>query len=272
VLLGEIGRELESCVPSCYSEDWDSVGWMIAPLSEELSGVLLCVDPSPEAFEMASDKGFNLILAHHPMFFNSLDRLREDVALEELAIRAVRRRCGVYSMHTNADSCLGGLNDLFAARLGLENCYPILPAEESSAIGLGRVGELAVPLSGEELEEKILEHPHINHLRSTLCLQRELKKVALCTGSGGDLITRDEVLGADVYISGDIKHHQVEEARLRGLELIIIDHYEMETVFFDFARNILKNKIGYEGPVEQFVRRNPYRHRFDESYSSREEI
>ncbi|MFP4687490.1 MAG: Nif3-like dinuclear metal center hexameric protein [bacterium] len=271
MLLAEIGRELETRVPSCYAEDWDSVGWMIAPLSEDLQGILICVDPSPEAFRYAFENGHNLVIAHHPLFFDPLDRLREDIPLQNMAMQAVRENCGVYAMHTNADSCAGGLNDLFAGYLGLGNCRPLLPSEESPAIGLGRVGELATAQSCATLEKKLLAYPRISYLRSTACLEREFKNIALCTGSGGDLITEINPREIDLYITGDVKHHQVEEARLKGLELIIVDHYEMETVFLDFMHKILLEDIQYDGPVDFFVRRNPYRHRVEDRYLTREE-
>ncbi|MGM0380512.1 MAG: Nif3-like dinuclear metal center hexameric protein [bacterium] len=258
--LKQIGQQLEDNVPAEFAEEWDNVGWMVGPLEEKLKGIVVCVDPSPEALEFTLENNCNLLLSHHPLFFEPVKRLTTAEPLQKMVMEAISADIGIYAMHTNADGCPGGLNDLFARYLGLEETQPLVENEMDSSSGLGRVGSYSSPVLLSEIEEKFSSHPRISYFQTVHAGEEEIEQVAVCTGSGGDFLDNDVVRATDLYISGDIKHHQVENARMHGLNLINLDHYEMETFFLNFAQELLEDQLAVDCPVSLFERENPYLH------------
>ena len=69
-----------------------------------------------------------MVLAHHPLLFAPLERLTDGSAAGALALRAARDDIAVLVAHTNLDKARGGLGDVFAGMLGLEDVRPLAPA------------------------------------------------------------------------------------------------------------------------------------------------
>lgn len=259
--LKTIGDQLEAYIPSRYASSWDNVGWMVGPLSAPLRGVLLCVDVTAPVLERALQNDLNLILSHHPLLFEPLSRLLGSHPLHRIVMDAVREDVGVYSVHTNADAMPGGLNDLFADSLDLLDTEPIRPMEDDPEAGLGRVGRLGESLSLGQLEDRLREQFDLTHMQSLGEEDRSVRTVAVCTGSGGDFVGKSLAERADCYVTGDVDHHEAMEAQSFDLPLIILDHYEMETLFLPFAESIWREQFGDQYPLETYRRDNPYRHR-----------
>jgi len=261
VNLGDFGARLLEEVPTDFACEWDNVGWSVGPLSQQLTGIMVSVDPSSEAVQAALDKNCNLLFCHHPLLFEPVNQLVESNPLQNLVLKAVRESLGIFALHTNADACPGGLNDIYADYLGLRERQPIQQvAEEYPGAGLGRVGNLEGTVTVRLLENKLNRRPEISYFRRVGDPEAKVTRLALCTGSGGDLIERPPVVESDLFITADLKHHDVEAARARGLNLIILDHYEMEQVFLDFARELFEKKLKVSEAIHYFERKNPYRH------------
>lgn len=258
--LATVGEQLETYIPPKYAEDWDNVGWMVGPLSESFEGVLVTVDVTEEALETALERDLNLVLSHHPLIFESLDQIVEGRPVDDLIATAIRERVGIYTVHTNADSMPGGLNDLFADVLELEDTAPISPLEVDPDAGLGRIGQLPSPADLARVEQTLVDQLDLSHVQSLGDSGTSIETVAVCTGSGGDFISSELAERADVYITGDVGHHEALEAQALDLPVIMLDHYEMETVFLPFAETLWREQFGGQHEVETFEREYPYRH------------
>ena len=68
--------------------------------------------------------------------------------------------------------------------------------------------------------------------------QRQIRKVAVCGGSGGDYL--EAAAGADALITGDVKHHQFLEAERRGMTLYDAGHYATENIAMPQLRDQLE--------------------------------
>ncbi|MFB6355745.1 MAG: Nif3-like dinuclear metal center hexameric protein [bacterium] len=258
--LKEVGKQLDAYAPPRYAEDWDNVGWMVGCLDDEITGALICVDVTRDVIQRAIDEDFNLVIAHHPLIYEPFNQLVSHNPSEQLAMKAIRNHCSVYSIHTNADSMPGGLNDLFADVLSLEGTVPVAPHDEDPDAGLGRKGRLRDPLTLRGIEEILREELPISHMKVLGQEKTDVEHVAVCTGSGGDLIDPELAEECDLYITGDVGHHTALEARQLDLPLIILDHYEMETVFLTFGRRLWKEQFGSRFPFETVEHPLPYRH------------
>lgn len=257
--LGSVGEQLETYIPPKYAESWDNVGWMVAPLSEELTGVLMTVDVTGEALEFAVKNDLNLVLSHHPLIFESLDGLVEGRPIDDLIVKAVQEKIGIYTAHTNADSMPGGLNDMFADILELRDTVPIAPHDDDLDAGLGRIGTLSSPVTMGDIEQELKSELDLSQVQSLGDAGCSVERVGVCTGSGGDFISPELSEKIDLFITGDVGHHEALEAQSLDLPLVILDHYEMETVFLPFAESLWREQFGTGYKMESFRRTNPYR-------------
>lgn len=72
-----------------------------------------------------------------------------------------------------------------------------------------------------------------------MILKENFKKIAICSGSGKELVKDAYYKGADVFISGDITHHSMILARELNLSIIDIGHFWSEKLFIDLIYELL---------------------------------
>ncbi len=180
--------------------------------------------------------GAELIISHHPIIFNPLKKITDETAEGRCLLYLIQNHIAVYAAHTNLDSAAGGLNDLAAQFLGLTNTVPIVGAEGA---GLGRIGALQSPMTLGTLAEQIKNIYRVPFIRFSGDENKVISRVALCTGSGGSLVEDVLQKGADVYITGDIKHEVGRSALANGLPMIELGHHDSEFIVVDLLEKIL---------------------------------
>lgn len=116
--------------------------------------------------------------------------------------------------------------------------YPLL--NTGTCFGLGRIGQLAEPLTVEALAHKLKADLRCSAIRVAGNLAQEVQQVALCGGSGASLIDKAKSAGADVYITGDLKYHEVQEAIAAGLTIIDAGHFATEQLIVPAIARYLK--------------------------------
>lgn len=124
-----------------------------------------------------------------------------------------------------------------------EVAYDIISLENQyTQIGSGMIGELKVEEDGLAFLKKLKSQMMTACVRHTPLLDKKVKKVAICGGSGSFLINKAIDAGADVLVTGDIKYH---EFFLAEGKLLIADigHYESEQFTKDLFYDILSEKF-----------------------------
>ncbi len=104
--------------------------------------------------------------------------------------------------------------------------YPVMPV--ATKRGLAVCGSLPQPLHLLELAEKLKNSLKLQGLRWVGDSGRKIKKVAVCGGSGADLINEAKRAGAQALITGDVKYHQARDAQSLGLAILDIGHFACE--------------------------------------------
>ena len=97
--------------------------------------------------------------------------------------------------------------------------------------GIARIGWLDRPVSFDEFISDVNAACGYEGLKIQGESDREIKKVAVCTGGGGEYVYDAFREGADVFVSGDIKHHDAQAAKDLGICLIDAGHYGTEWQF-----------------------------------------
>ena len=232
VKVSEILNKLEEVAPVALSDEfckkyslYDNSG-IIIDACEKVSGVLFSLDLSKKAVQEAINNGFNLIVTHHPAIYGGVSRISADDAIA----KCIKHGISVISMHLNFDAATEGIDyHLMKALGGAEaEIHCSLPNG-----GYGRVYDIA-PCTFESYSKKITQ-TFSNRALFYGDSAREIKRVASFCGAGYDDKSVAFALshGADVFVSSDLKHHEITALLEKGLNVIHLTHYSAENYGFN---------------------------------------
>ena len=176
--VGDITAVLEGFAPLSIQENWDNSGLCIGSPEDDVHGVLVGFDCTPELIDEAVERGCDMVVTHHPLIFRGLKRIQGGDPVSDAVIKAVRSGVAVYAAHTTADKVIAGVSGAMARRLGLRD---IVLMEDEGGFGLGAVGTLPQPMTGEEAIAFVKERFGLKALRCSRPVAR-IEKVAMCGG------------------------------------------------------------------------------------------
>jgi len=127
---------------------------------------------------------------------------------------------------------------------------------EYNEIGAGLIGELPESMSEIEFLNHLKSKFHLKAIKHTRLLNKKIKKVAVCGGSGSFLINQAKSLGADIFVTSDVKYHEFFDADDQ-LILADIGHYESEQFTIDLFDDILKEKFPNFAILKTNINTNP---------------
>jgi len=230
--LADVLPVLESIAPLRLAEGWDNVGLLAGDPAAEVSSVLLCIDYTPAVAAEARAKGCGLVFAYHPPIFEGLKRVTAPGPIYE----AIRDGIALWSPHTALDMAEGGTNDFLADVLGLEARAPLRapgakagPAPEGEKLGLGRIGDLERPVSRSEMLARIKQGLGVSALLvAAPPEEREVRRVAAGAGACGNLVDDALTQRADLYLTGEMRHHDALRAARLGMTVVCALHSNSE--------------------------------------------
>ncbi|MHA6618919.1 Nif3-like dinuclear metal center hexameric protein [Pseudonocardia sp. DLS-67] len=128
--VGDVIAALEAAYPPALAAGWDAVGLVCGDPAEEVSSVLVAVDPVPETVDEAVGH-HQLLVTHHPLLLRGVHGVGADTPKGALLHRLIRGGTALFTAHTNADSADPGVSDALAAAIGLDVSGPLVgePAE-----------------------------------------------------------------------------------------------------------------------------------------------
>ena len=98
-------------------------------------------------------------------------------------------------------------------------------------LGAGRVGTLATPVSVSDLAARVKRGLGVHAAQYAAAggdPARRVSRVAVCPGSGASLLDAAAAAGAEVFVTGEMKHHEVRGALERGISIVLAGHTETE--------------------------------------------
>ncbi len=234
---------IEAFAPLSLQESYDNSGLVVGRLDDELrGGVLLAVDVTEEVIAEAIEKGCSLIITHHPIIFHPLKRLNSASVVERCVEMAIRNDIALYACHTNLDSAPGGMSWKVGEMLGLQDMEVLQPTSEGA--GFGVVGTLRTAVSESDFLKQVKQTFAAETLRHSALLEREVKRVAVCTGAGASLMAEAKASGCDVYLTADLKYNDFYTP---DSHFVVVDmgHFESEfcviAILFDILSKIFIN-------------------------------
>jgi dinuclear metal center YbgI/SA1388 family protein len=109
-------------------------------------------------------------------------------------------------------------------------------------VGSGMVGELDQPVDAEDFLFGLKEKMHAHVIRHTAFTGKQIKKVAVCGGSGSFLLKHAIAAGADIFITADYKYHEFFDAEGK-ITIADIGHFESEQFTQQLLHEMIQKKF-----------------------------
>lgn len=216
----DIMQFIDSFVPFSSQMKFDNAGINIGNPDAKVKKAVLALDITPKVIECARECGANLIISHHPVLFHATKQIYSDSVPYLLARYGMTALC----CHTNFDFCKDGVADTLASLLNLQN---VEDAIEEDGKFVARIGETDKECTGDEFATSVRNALSLTAITYTPT-ERMIKRVAVIPGGGGEYIDAAIAAGADAFVTGDVKHHQLLAAHAAGVCLVMAGHYATE--------------------------------------------
>ncbi|RKP11489.1 GTP cyclohydrolase 1 type 2/Nif3 [Piptocephalis cylindrospora] len=213
-LVHRVARTMGRYAPLSLAEtSWDNVGTLLEPPKPRKGNrILLTIDLSaPVLAEALADEQVSVILAYHPAIFRGIKRFSLSDHTQRTVLECAAAGIGIYSPHTSLDACEGGINDWLAQGCGSGTVEPITPADNPPEVN------------------RVKKHLRLEHLRlASYTPEKPVHSIAICAGSGASMLGG---VKADVYLTGEMSHHEVLAALHSDTSVILCEHSNSERGF-----------------------------------------
>ena len=221
--VADILKFVETLAPRAMKMEWDNVGLLCGSKNTEVTKVLVALDPFEGVCHEAAETGAQLIVTHHPLIFRPQKAVTDETSIGRSIMFLCRNGISAINAHTNLDQVSGGVNDVLAEKLGLQNIQIINPVD---GYGLLRCGDV---------KQQPLE-TFLTHVKETLGCQGlryvngcdTVSRVAVGGGSCADFMQAALKAGCDTFVTADVKYNQFRTAFELGLNLIDAGHFHTE--------------------------------------------
>ncbi len=361
--LNNLVKKIENKYPLNLAYNWDNVGLIVGDFDNDIKRILVTLEANESIIEEAIENKIDLIVTHHPFIFKKINKINTKDLKGRLIHKLIKNDIALYSMHTNFDIAIDGLNDYFMEIMGFKNTkildvthsdtlYKIAvyvpvsheiivrealgeagagyignyshctfntqgigtfkpendanpfigtvgeiesvkevkietivpskllqktidnmikshPYEEvaydvyklenkGESVGLGRYVLLNDKISLQDLCEEIKLKLNMDYIRVVGELDTKIKKIAVVTGAGSDMVSLAKSKNCDVIITGDVKYHEAQDALDMGMCIIDCGHFDTEDIFKDVMKRFL-DKLEDVEVIKSEVNLNPFK-------------
>ena len=229
--VSDVERLVGEIAPYELAEEWDNVGLLFGRAGATVTRALVALDLTQEALEQAKALGAQLIVTHHPIMFSARRRITDADREGRLMLAMAEAGIAHIAAHTNLDSAPGGVNDTLMTAMGCAHVR---------GEGFVRVGELPEGMTFSALCERAAARLHAS-VRAYGAPDRHVRALGCCSGAGGGEVETARKLGADCFITGEIRHHEALDAVDSGVAVIEAGHFETENPVCEVLRCALQN-------------------------------
>lgn len=226
----DVEQALAQIAPPSLKIGHDPIGRSVGSQYTQVTGIAVALDATVCVMDAAIGAQCNVIITHHPLIYTPLASLDLDVGFPQTAaVYAVKHGLTIISAHTNWDCAHGGINDTLASLLHIVDTEPIedIRIFGTTVTGLGRIGRLETPMP-ETAYMQLVDAVLGIHTRRSEERVRLITSVALCGGAGASLYPAIKQK-ADLFMTGDVRHHEFVMAYGEGCTIWDIGHRESES-------------------------------------------
>lgn len=242
----EICEFINSLAPFEAKASFDNVGLLVGCPDWEVRGIHVAMDVTDAVLDEAEQLGANLIVTHHPMMLDGRKTMTEDDPEGWLLCRMIRSRTALIAAHTNLDQAPGGINDVLAQVCGLTNI---------TGEGYVRAGDLPAGTTAGSIAAAMAQALHTDvRVMGQLPTDQPLRRMMVSSGAGSGSWEHALEYGADVFLSGEIKHHHALALTAHGVLCLEAGHFATEEPGIFALADALQthlNAVQYKGFVSK---------------------
>lgn len=222
----ELVEGLFARFPACDAEPWDHVGLSVGDPDAEAGRILVTLDATFPCVRGALDAGADVIVSHHPVYIKAPDLFApapgKAVSQASAAVYAAARNgVSIVSMHTNLDRSVAARTEL-ARLIGMSVSGSLEHPDDPDMAGLGAVG--TVPEASLEGFARVCSDAFATVPTVWGDPARRVARVAVCSGSLGDLGDLAIAAGVDAVVAGEAGYHVCQDLAERGCSVVLLGH------------------------------------------------
>lgn len=203
-------------------------------------------DLTESVMEEAVKHEANLIISYHPPIFAGLKRLTTRSWKERIIVRCLENKIALYSPHTAWDSCPKGVNDWLASSLPIASKVPAIPNVADGNFGGGRVCKVDGSLTLKQAIELIKTYTGLPDVRVGIAsdgsLDSPISSFGVCAGSGASILKAIKA-PIDLFITGELSHHEALDAISTNVHVITLNHSNSERGYLKDFKKILAARL-----------------------------
>ena len=197
---------IRKIAPEEFQENWDNSGYQVR-IKNETDKVILCMDVTDKVIDYAIETGSKLIISHHPMIFIGVKSIDEDSYLGKNIIKLIENK-------------------------GL----PIV--ENFAMTDTTTIGYVLRNNIGDEIYERLKDLGAIFYGKKV-----PVEKIAIVGGAGMSYFDEAIAKGVDMFITGDVKHHDGQRGYEENISLVDLTHYGSEKFVLNKLKDLLEEKF-----------------------------
>ena len=222
---------VDQIAPYELAEEWDNPGFLFGRKNAEVTRVVVALDLTQQTVDEAKALGAQLIVTHHPIMFSAVKRVTDETREGRLMLDMAQAGIAHIAAHTNLDAAQGGVNDTLMKVMGAQNVR---------GEGFVRAGELDEGMTFGMLCTRAQQKLHAA-VRAYGAADTPVHVLGCCSGAGGSELDDAMALGADCFITGEIRHHEALDAVDKGCCVIEAGHFETENPVCEVLAAALQN-------------------------------
>ena len=232
-----IAEMIDGFAPFETAEEYDNAGLLVGDPARAVSAVLCSLDVTMETVREAERLGAELIVSHHPLMFHAVRRLVAGEPEADVLRALIQSGISLISAHTNWDRTVLSGSACVARAIGLKNL------SQTGYLFTGRFEEPVTVRRAAELVRGAIRSP----LRVYGDPERMISVLSVAGGAYGEGYLEALSCGAQAYLTGEIRHHEITDAAARGVVIFEAGHYASEAPMIPALVSFLREKLSEEG-------------------------
>lgn len=222
---------LNDFAPFDTAMNYDNVGLLVGDMNIQVKNVLLALDITKDVVDEAAKNKVDMIISHHPVIFKPL----KSISFRGVHYNLIKNNIAALCAHTNLDIAHKGVNYQLANAIGVE--------EFMFLSDFGIIGDCKQTFDNVmDFAIYIKKSLNAEGVRFT-DIKKTISKVAVCCGSGGNFVYDAAKYGADVLVTGEIKHNQILDANEMGIAVVDAGHFKTEDVVVEPLKIFLEKRF-----------------------------
>ena len=229
----DIYNYIDSFAPFNTRAEWDNSGLLVGNENSVVNKIVFALDVTSDVIEQAKIVGADLIVTHHPVIFKPVSNVLND----SLIYKLIENNMSIICAHTNYDKAIDGVNDILCCTVGADKIEKI----DDTFLNIATFNNTySTDEFAKHLKEKLNGAVRYNNIN------KNINKVAVCSGSGSDYLSLAKELQCDALLTGDASHHSFLDANEMGIVLFACGHFETETIAIKPLLEKIENEFNIE--------------------------